>query len=84
MSPRQVQPTIGKTRDPRKKEEFRKADKDQLPAKDAKTYLLTMLPEAKGDHKFNNHGQQEWEIERDTDTKFAIYGMSFKLFPSIH
>ena len=35
-----------------------------------------MLPVHKGDHIFNSGGEQEWEIQRDTDTQFAIYGKS--------
>jgi hypothetical protein len=34
-----------------------------------------MLPVAKGDHLFNSGGEQEWEIMRDTNVQFAIYGM---------
>jgi hypothetical protein len=33
-----------------------------------------MLPEAGGNHIFNSGGKQEWEIQRNTDTTFAIYG----------
>jgi hypothetical protein len=33
-----------------------------------------MLPEAKGDQVFNSGGQQEWQIQKNTDTTFAIYG----------
>ena len=75
VSSRQVQPTVGKTRTPKKKETFHKADKDQLPAKHTETYILTMLPQAKGDTVFNRDGEQEWEIQKNTDTIFAIYGM---------
>ena len=55
---------------------FHTADKDQLPSNRSRTYLLTMLPVHKGDHIFNSGGEQEWEIQRDTDTQFAIYGKS--------
>jgi hypothetical protein len=34
-----------------------------------------MLPEAKGDHLYNSGGKQEWEIQRNTDTTFTVYGM---------
>jgi len=76
VSRRQVQTILDKIRNPREKEEkFHKADKDQLPSARTQTYLLTMLPDAKGDHLFNSGGKQEWEIQRNTDTIFAIYGM---------
>lgn len=74
VSLRQVQATIGRTRDPKKKEKFIDAGEDELPPKNTKTYLLTMLPEAKGDQVFNSGGQQEWQIQKNTDTTFAIYG----------
>ena len=65
---------VKKRQDPHGEEKFHKADKDQLPSQRSPTYLLTMLPVAQGDHVFNSDGQQEWEIKRDSDTKFAIYG----------
>jgi hypothetical protein len=34
-----------------------------------------MFPLATGNHIFNGHGEQEWQIQRDTDITFAIYGM---------
>jgi hypothetical protein len=74
VSTRQLQATIGRKRDPKKKEKFIDAGEDELPPKNIKTYLLTMLPEAKGDQVFNSGGQQEWQIQKNTDTTFAIYG----------
>ena len=55
-------------------QKFHTADKDQLPSNRSRTYLLTMLPVHKGDHMFNSGGEQEWEIQRDKATQFAIYG----------
>ncbi len=56
-------------------EKFHTADKHQLPAEHSRAYLLTMFPVATGNHIFNGHGEQEWQIQRDTDITFAIYGM---------
>jgi hypothetical protein len=39
-----------------------------------RTYVLTMLPLAKGEHVFNANGEQEWQIQQDTDVHFAVYG----------
>lgn len=58
-----------------KNEKFSSPDKHQSPSKRTETYLLTMLPAAKGNYVFSGDGEQEWEIQRYTDTKFAIYGM---------
>ncbi len=33
-----------------------------------------MLPVEKGDHVFNGEGEQEWEIQGNTNINFAIYG----------
>lgn len=33
-----------------------------------------MVPVEKGDHVFNGEGEQEWEIEGNSDIDFAIYG----------
>jgi hypothetical protein len=78
---RQVPSTLPKKRVQQQTvEQFHTADKDQLPSARAKTYLLTMLPEAAGDHVFNSGGKQEWEIQRDTSTIFAIYGRYFVFF----
>lgn len=33
-----------------------------------------MLPESAGDFVFKGGQQQEWEIQRNKDTTFAIYG----------
>ena len=71
QTPRKQVSKINKTRE----ERFQTLDKQQIPSVNSRTYLLTMFPVAKGDHIFNSHGEQEWEIQRDTDTKFAIYGM---------
>ncbi|CAF0973748.1 unnamed protein product [Rotaria sp. Silwood1] len=57
-----------------KKEEFHTADQHQLPSERSQTYLLTMLPVAKGDYVFNGEGDQEWEIQGNTDAQFTIYG----------
>ena len=35
-----------------------------------------MLPVEKGDHVFNGKGEQEWEIQGNTNVNFAIYGKS--------
>ncbi len=58
----------------RTEEKFHTADEHQLPS-NSRTYLLTMLPVDKGHHVFNGEGEQEWEIQGNTDIKFAIYGM---------
>ncbi|CAF2320775.1 unnamed protein product [Rotaria sp. Silwood2] len=73
-SRQKVQVTSITKRSREQDEKFHKADKDQLPSKHTQTYLLTMLPVAKGDHVFNSDGEQEWEVQRDTPTQFAIYG----------
>ncbi len=74
VSTRQVQTTVTRKKTSSQKEEkFHKPDKDQLPPS-TKTYILTMLPEAGGDHVFNSGGKQEWEVQGNTDTTFAIYG----------
>lgn len=57
------------------KERFHTADEHDLPSEHSRTFLLTMLPVDKGDHVFNGEGEQEWEIQKDTTIKFAIYGM---------
>lgn len=56
------------------KEKFYTADKYPLQSERSKTYLLTMLPVSKGDYIFNAEGDQEWQIQRNSETKFAIYG----------
>lgn len=56
-------------------EKFHTPDIHQLPPASSKTYLLAMFPVATGDHIFNGKGEQEWEIQRDTETQFVIYGM---------
>lgn len=33
-----------------------------------------MVPVEKGDHVFNGEGEQEWEIQGNSDIDFAIYG----------
>jgi hypothetical protein len=72
---RQIQAALAKTRNTQKKEEkFHKADQNQLPSARTQTYILTMLPEAKGNHLYNSGGKQEWEIQRNTDTTFTVYG----------
>jgi len=58
-----------------KREKFHAADENQLPSERSRTYILTMLPADKGDHVFNGEGEQEWEIQGNTNIKFAIYGM---------
>jgi hypothetical protein len=76
VSRRQIESPSVKNRFSQENEKkYHKPDKDQLPSAKTQTYLLTMFPVAKGDHVFNRGGEQEWEILRDTDTKFAIYGM---------
>ncbi|CAF2869983.1 unnamed protein product [Rotaria sp. Silwood2] len=57
-----------------KKEKFHAADKHQLPSERSRTYLLTMLPVTKGDYVFNGDGEQEWEIQGNTNAEFIIYG----------
>lgn len=58
----------------KKNVEFHQADQHELPSERSATYILTMLPVAKGNHVFNGQGEQEWEIQRDTSVLFAIYG----------
>jgi hypothetical protein len=72
---RQVQTTPTKRKNSQRKEKFHTADKDQLPSTRTGTYILTMLPVAKGGHEFNGAGEQEWEVPKFTDIKFAVYGM---------
>ena len=43
---------------------------------DGKTFVSMMLPVEKGEHLFNRHGDDEWEIQRDSKVLFAIYGQS--------
>lgn len=43
---------------------------------DEKTFVSMMLPVQKGEHLFNRHGDDEWEIQRDSNVLFAIYGQS--------
>ncbi|CAF1141906.1 unnamed protein product [Rotaria sordida] len=57
-----------------KKEKFHTADEHKLPSERSRTYLLTMLPVAKGDYVFNGEGEREWEIQGNTNAEFAIYG----------
>ncbi|CAF0803215.1 unnamed protein product [Adineta ricciae] len=71
---RQVVTRPARNRTAQSKKEFHSPDRNELPSIRAKTYLLTMLPVAQGDHVFNSGGEQEWEIQRNTDVKFAIYG----------
>ncbi|CAF0976819.1 unnamed protein product [Rotaria sordida] len=73
-SRQKVETTSVNKRSREQNEKFHTADEDHLPSTRTQTYLLTMLPVAKGDHLFNSGGEQEWEIQRDTDTQFAIYG----------
>lgn len=56
------------------KEKFHPADQDQLPSKTTKSYLLTMIPIDKGGHIFNSNNEEEWEIQKNTDTVFSVYG----------
>jgi hypothetical protein len=58
-----------------KNEKLSANSKNQQTSIRSETYLLTMLPVDKGEHVFNSHDGQEWQLLRDTDTKFAIYGM---------
>ena len=74
MYRRQVVSRPARNRTAPAKKEFHSPDRNELPSARSKTYLLTMLPVAQGDHVFNSGGEQEWEIQRNTDTKFAIYG----------
>jgi hypothetical protein len=34
-----------------------------------------MFPLAKGSYSFNGANEQEWQISRNTNTKFVVYGM---------
>lgn len=75
--PRQIQATSTNRRNSKKKEQFFQANKDQLPSeKSNNTYILTMFPEGQGEHVFNSAGEKEWQIQKDTDTTFVVYGMS--------
>ncbi|CAF0745015.1 unnamed protein product [Adineta steineri] len=57
-----------------KEETFPTIDKSQTPSKISIPYLLNMFPVSKGQHIFNGKGEQEWEIQRDTDIEFVIFG----------
>ena len=70
QAPRRQTPKVNA----KKNVEFHQADQHELPSERSATYILTMLPVAKGDHVFNGQGEQEWEIQRDTSVLFAIYG----------
>ena len=76
VSARQIQATAGTRRNSAKKEKFYQANKHQLPSEKGEAYILTMFPDAKGDHTFNSAGEKEWQIQKNTDTTFVIYGMS--------
>lgn len=76
--PRQIQATSANRRNSKKKEQFFQANKDQLPSEKSKTYILTMFPEGQGEHVFNSAGEKEWQIQKNTDTTFVVYGMSVK------
>jgi len=59
----------------RTKQNVNSADKNVLSSKSTTTYLLTMFPIGKGGHTFNGNDEEEWEIQKDTDTVFVVYGM---------
>lgn len=40
------------------------------------TFISTILPVDKGENVFNRQGDDEWEILRDTNVLFAIYGVN--------
>ncbi|CAF3806195.1 unnamed protein product [Rotaria magnacalcarata] len=44
------------------------------PSISADTFVLGMFPLAKGAHLFNGADEQEWQIGRDTDATFVVYG----------
>ncbi|CAF1462085.1 unnamed protein product [Adineta steineri] len=73
VSRRDVVTKSTKRKNQQRKEQYHAADQHQLPLS-SKTYILTMVPVAKGDHVFNSEGEQEWEVQKTTDTEFAIYG----------
>jgi hypothetical protein len=41
----------------------------------ADTFIFTMFPLAKSSYLFNGANEQEWQISRNTNTKFVVYGM---------
>lgn len=47
------------------------------------TFLLGMFPVAKGPYLFNGADEQEWQIGRDTDVTFVVYGM-FRRFQPLY
>ncbi|CAM4897569.1 unnamed protein product [Rotaria socialis] len=57
-----------------KNEKLHAGKRYQLSSESSKTNLLTMFPVAKGNYVFNGEGEQEWQIQRNTNTQFAIYG----------
>ena len=59
----------------RKNEKFYGRNQDQRSPKNSESYLITMLPVSAGGHPFNSGGEQEWQIQTNTDTEFVIYGM---------
>ena len=67
--------TVFKVSKKSKREKFHIADRYQLPSERSRTYLLTMFPAASGDHAFIGGTEQEWQIQRNTNTNFSIYGM---------
>ena len=82
--PRQIQETSTNRRNSKKKEQFFQANKDQLPSEKSKTYILTMFPEGHGEHVFNSAGEKEWQIPKNTDTTFVVYGMSIRKTKTKH
>jgi len=50
-------------------------DSDKTVSTAADTFILTMFPLAKGSYLFNGANEQEWQISRNTNTKFVVYGM---------
>lgn len=71
---RRQKPDGLKNKSKKPEKEYLVPDKDQLPVPHKGTYILMMLPVEQGDYVFNHFGEQEWQIDADQTTKFAIYG----------
>ncbi|CAF1471472.1 unnamed protein product [Adineta ricciae] len=49
-------------------------EKKSTPLKISTTFIRAMYPVGDGEKSFNGRNNQEWEIQRESDTIFAIYG----------
>lgn len=38
------------------------------------TFIYAMFPVDKGSYYFNNAGEQEWQLNANTETSFIVYG----------